>query len=87
MFEHVLPFAKPWEARAFAIAHVLADRGLFSWDEFQAALIAETAEQPERAECDDPPDPISSRHVLNLPWPTCLVYLSEYHRQRIRARQ
>ena len=48
MFEREVPFAAPWEARTFAIAHVLADRGLFSWSEFQAALIAETAEQPER---------------------------------------
>ena len=48
MFERETPFAAPWEARAFAIAHLLADRGVFSWAEFQAALIAETAEQPDR---------------------------------------
>ena len=48
MDEREAPFAAPWEARVFAMAHALADRGVFHWYEFQAALITETAEAPER---------------------------------------
>lgn len=32
------PFAEPWEARAFAIAVRLAERGHFTWPEFSALL-------------------------------------------------
>jgi len=35
------PFSEPWEAQAFAIAVGLADRGVFEWREFSAALGAE----------------------------------------------
>lgn len=34
-----LVFAEPWESRAFAIAVALCDAGVFSWREFQDALI------------------------------------------------
>ena len=37
--EHV--FSAPWEARAFAIALQLSERGYFTWDEFRDRLIAE----------------------------------------------
>jgi nitrile hydratase accessory protein len=32
-------FAEPWQARAFALAYALSERGLFSLRDFQAALI------------------------------------------------
>jgi nitrile hydratase accessory protein len=37
--DHV--FSAPWEARAFAIALKLSERGFFTWDEFRERLIAE----------------------------------------------
>lgn len=37
-------FAAPWEARAFALALALAERGAFEWDDFRQRLIAEIAE-------------------------------------------
>ena len=37
--EHV--FSAPWEARAFAIALQLSERGHFTWEEFRDRLIAE----------------------------------------------
>ena len=36
-----LVFEAPWEARVFGMAHRLCDAGLFTWDEFRQALIAE----------------------------------------------
>lgn len=36
-------FNEPWQARAFAIALALAERGAFAWDAFRAGLIAEIA--------------------------------------------
>ena len=38
-----LVFAAPWESRAFAMAVALCEAGLFSWREFQEALIARIA--------------------------------------------
>jgi nitrile hydratase accessory protein len=38
-----LVFAAPWESRAFGVAAALVERGLFDWDEFREALIAEIA--------------------------------------------
>ena len=35
-----LVFAAPWESRVFGLAAALRERGLFSWDEFRAELIA-----------------------------------------------
>jgi nitrile hydratase accessory protein len=35
------PFSAPWEARAFAIAVRLSERGLCTWDEFRRHLIAQ----------------------------------------------
>jgi nitrile hydratase accessory protein len=35
-----LIFRAPWESRAFAMAASLVDQGLFSWAQFQQALIA-----------------------------------------------
>ena len=34
-------FREPWEAQAFAMTLALHARGLFTWDEFRDALIAE----------------------------------------------
>ena len=39
-----LVFEAPWEARIFAMAHHLCDAGLYSWDDFRDALIAEIAQ-------------------------------------------
>lgn len=36
-------FAEPWQARAFALALALADRGAFAWNDFRDRLIAEIA--------------------------------------------
>lgn len=38
-----LVFAEPWESRAFAMAVALCDADVFSWREFQEALIARIA--------------------------------------------
>ena len=38
-----LVFAEPWESRAFAMAVALCEAEVFSWREFQAALIARIA--------------------------------------------
>lgn len=35
-----LVFAEPWEGRAFGMAVTLYEAGVFSWPEFQTALIA-----------------------------------------------
>jgi nitrile hydratase accessory protein len=38
-----LVFAEPWESRAFGIAVSLHEAGVFTWPQFQAALIARIA--------------------------------------------
>lgn len=38
-----LVFAEPWESRAFGMAVSLYEAGLFTWAQFQAALIARIA--------------------------------------------
>ena len=38
-----LVFAEPWESRAFGMAITLYEAGVFSWPQFQAALIARIA--------------------------------------------
>ncbi|MGZ4521752.1 MAG: nitrile hydratase accessory protein [Mycobacteriaceae bacterium] len=38
-----LVFSEPWESRAFAMAVSLAEANVFSWGEFQKALIARIA--------------------------------------------
>ena len=45
-----LVFAAPWESRVFGLAAALRDRGLFDWDEFRAALIAEIADWERQRE-------------------------------------
>ena len=35
-----LVFAEPWESRAFGMAVTLCEAGVFTWPQFQAALIA-----------------------------------------------
>jgi nitrile hydratase accessory protein len=42
------PFTEPWQARAFALAVVAAERVGVDWDEFRDRLKAAIAEQPER---------------------------------------
>ena len=38
-----LVFAEPWESRAFGMAVSLSEAGVFTWPQFQAALIARIA--------------------------------------------
>ena len=38
-----LVFAEPWESRAYAMAVALCEAGVFTWREFQEALIARIA--------------------------------------------
>lgn len=38
-----LVFAEPWESRAFGMAVALYEAGVFTWPQFQAALIARIA--------------------------------------------
>jgi nitrile hydratase accessory protein len=38
-----LVFAEPWESRAFGMAVTLYEAGVFSWPQFQAALVARIA--------------------------------------------
>ena len=45
-------FREPWEAHAFAMALVLHERGLFTWNEWAAAL----ADQIKRAQAEGDPD-------------------------------
>jgi nitrile hydratase accessory protein len=45
-------FQEPWEAHAFAIALTLHDRGLFTWNEWAAALAGEI----KRAQAAGDPD-------------------------------
>jgi nitrile hydratase accessory protein len=42
------PFTEPWQARAFAMAVVTAERMGVDWDECRDRLKAVIAEQPER---------------------------------------
>jgi nitrile hydratase accessory protein len=42
------PFTAPWQARAFAMAVVAAERMGVDWDEFRDRLKAAIAEQPDR---------------------------------------
>ncbi|MFK8251798.1 nitrile hydratase accessory protein [Ancylobacter terrae] len=43
-------FAEPWEARAFALTLALSERGLFTLNDFQAALIGRVGSF-EKANC------------------------------------
>ena len=40
-----LVFAAPWESRAFGMAVALSEAGVFTWREFQEALIARIERQ------------------------------------------
>lgn len=42
-------FSEPWQARAFALALALAERGAFAWDGFRDGLIAEIAAAGEES--------------------------------------
>lgn len=46
------PFAEPWQARAFALAVTLSERGVFTWSEWTRELGAEIA----RSRDDGPED-------------------------------
>ena len=46
-------FAEPWQAQAFAMAVALRDRGVFTWDEWAAALGAEIARAQAAGDSDD----------------------------------
>ncbi|MGY5034161.1 nitrile hydratase accessory protein [Streptomyces sp. 900116325] len=47
-----LVFAEPWESRAFGMAVTLCEAGVFTWPQFQAALIARIARR-ESAPTED----------------------------------
>ena len=49
---HGVVFREPWEARAFAMALALHDRGLFAWTEWAATL----GEEIRRAQAAGDPD-------------------------------
>ncbi|HEY6394847.1 MAG TPA: nitrile hydratase accessory protein [Candidatus Binataceae bacterium] len=60
-------FSAPWEARAFAIAAGLCEKGLFSWDEFREHLIAEVGAADQvrsRAHNQDYGEPAYYEHFL-----------------------
>ena len=42
-----LVFAQPWESRAFAMVVALCEAGVFTWREFQGALITRIACQDD----------------------------------------
>jgi len=44
-----VPFEEPWQARAFGMAVVAAERMGVPWDEFRERLKAAIAEQPGRS--------------------------------------
>lgn len=50
-------FHAPWQARLFAVTVALADRGIFTWPDWTAALAASLASR------DDPPDPDPARQA------------------------
>jgi nitrile hydratase accessory protein len=45
-------FREPWEAHAFALALLLHERGLFSWQEWAGALAAQIKAAPMSADAD-----------------------------------
>lgn len=54
-----LIFEAPWQSRVFGITVALAERGLFTWRDFQRALIAAIARREASAsvrEHDEPQD-------------------------------
>jgi nitrile hydratase accessory protein len=46
-------FAEPWQARAFALAMKLSERGYFTREEWTAALAGELQDVADRGEIDD----------------------------------
>ena len=42
-------FDEPWQARAFALAVALNERGAFGWDEWATTLSAAIADDPDRS--------------------------------------
>jgi nitrile hydratase accessory protein len=45
-----LVFAEPWEGRAFAMAVTLYEAGVFTWPQFQSALVARIARTQDAPE-------------------------------------
>jgi nitrile hydratase accessory protein len=64
-----LIFEEPWESRAFGMAAALADLGVFSWADFQAALINAIAEK------DNAADEESRKYRYYERWLTVLEFL------------
>jgi nitrile hydratase accessory protein len=46
-------FAEPWQARAFALALKLSERGYFTWEEWTATLARELKDVADLGEIDD----------------------------------
>jgi nitrile hydratase accessory protein len=49
-----LVFEAPWQGRVFGIAHELAARGAFGWDDFRACLVERIAAWERAARRDEP---------------------------------
>ncbi len=47
-------FQAPWQGRVFGMAHLLAEQGHYTWDEFRAQLIEKIGDWDRSAEADDP---------------------------------
>ena len=47
-------FDAPWQGRVFGMAHLLAEQGHYTWDEFRARLIAEIGGWDRSAQAGDP---------------------------------
>ncbi len=47
-----LLFTAPWEARAFGLAVVLSQQGVYAWKEFSQALAAHTAAAQTQGEAE-----------------------------------
>jgi nitrile hydratase accessory protein len=71
-------FREPWEAHAFAMALALHARGLFTWNEWAAAL----ADQIKRAQAEGDPD---TGETYNRHWLATLEYLVAGGRRDIRG--
>jgi nitrile hydratase accessory protein len=53
MTEEEPVFSEPWQAHAFALAVKLSEAGVFTWNEWSAALADEIARAGRHGEADD----------------------------------
>ena len=64
-----LVFDAPWQGRAFGMARVLCEAGVFSWDEFRELLISNIAiwDQQYRGQPAVHDEPVDDEPVHNKP--------------------